>query len=180
MALKRSATIRLVLMGAAALSLTACEDEVPAGVFETAEQCITSGQYDRTRCEAAFAEAQQEHQRVAPRFASRAECEEEFGAQKCQPAPETAQSGGSGFFMPLMAGYMLGNLMRGPGYFSQPLYRQPGAGQTFYGAGGSPVATGTGQTRVAESAIRSQPTAIGNVQRGGFGSQARSYGSTSS
>jgi uncharacterized protein YgiB involved in biofilm formation len=178
--MKRSGAIRLVLMGTAALSLAACDEKVPTGVFETVDQCSVSGHYSSDQCNAAFAEAQTEHARTAPRFESRAACEEQFGAAQCQAAPESktaAASGGGGIFMPLMMGYMLGNMMSGRGFMSQPLYRAPGS-QAFYGAGGRPVAAGVGPTSVSQAALRPQASAVGTVQRGGFGDRSRSFGST--
>lgn len=179
--MKRSSAIRLVLMGSAALALAACDEKVPAGVFENAEQCSVSGQYSREQCNAAFAEAQREHLRTAPRFESQADCETQFGPAQCQRAPEAQQassnSGGHSIFMPMMMGYMLGSMMGGPGYTSQPLYRS-GTNGAFYNAAGTGVATAPGKVNVSQAAFRPQASAVGSVTRGGFGSSARSYGST--
>jgi uncharacterized protein YgiB involved in biofilm formation len=180
--MKRSSAIRLVLMGSAALALAACDEKVPAGVFENAERCSVSGQYSREQCNAAFADAQREHMRTAPRFESQAECETQFGPNQCQRAPESqtaaANNGGHSIFMPLMMGYMLGNMMGGPGYMSQPLYR-PAGSQTYYSAAGTGVATGPGKVNVSQAAFKPQASAVGSVSRGGFGSSARSFGSIS-
>jgi uncharacterized protein YgiB involved in biofilm formation len=73
-------------------------------------------------CTTAYTNALKEAERTAPKYASREDCVAEFGEGQCQQnaaqagtAPENqaqAQSSGS-FWMPLMAGYMMGRLMGG-------------------------------------------------------------------
>ena len=58
----------------------------------------------------------------APRFGRKQQCEQEFGAGNCESRQE---AGGGSFFMPMMMGYMMGNMMGG-NRFSQPVYRGPG------------------------------------------------------
>ena len=183
--MKRSRAIRLVLMGTAARSLAACDDKdkVEVGVFETVEQCTVTGQYSQAQCEQAISAARTEHQKVAPRFANRQECEAEFGAAKCTPAPENtspqARSEGGGWFMPVMMGYMMGRMMSGGGgYMGQPLYQpQPAAGTGatgFSNARGEPVAKATGVTRVASATA--VPATSPTIARSGFGSSASRFG----
>jgi len=186
--MKRSHAIRLVLMGTAALSLAACDDndKIEVGVFETVEQCTVTGQYSQSQCEQAVTTARVEHQKVAPRFANRQECEAEFGDAKCTPAPENtsaqASSNGGGWFMPVMMGYMMGRMMGGGGMMGQPLYRpQPAtagaAGATgFSNARGETVARAPGVTRVA--AATAVPATSPTMARSGFGSSASRFGGT--
>ena len=59
-------------------------------------------------------QAQQTHIAAAPKYTSQADCEADFGAEKCELAPQRTTSGGS-VFMPLMAGYMMGSMLSGGG-----------------------------------------------------------------
>jgi uncharacterized protein YgiB involved in biofilm formation len=128
--MKRSGTIRLVLMGAGlTVSLSGCDsDSVAAGAYESVDQCAASGKYSRDTCQQAFADAGKEHLRSAPRFAKREDCEAEFGANACSALPAepaaTSQPGASvaAAFVPAMAGFMLANALSS-GFGSQPLYR---------------------------------------------------------
>ena len=131
------------LLLATALSVAACEDDaVEARVFSDLDACLaeTAGSQDlqaADECRSAFETARAEHERTAPRYAEAALCEEQHGGE----CTVQQASGGGSFFMPLMMGYMMGNLMSGGGgaLRSQPLYRT---------AGGR-YATATGATRVA-------------------------------
>lgn len=184
--MKRSRSIRLVQMSAAALVLVACDDPVEVGVFETVDQCTLAGN-GAADCERALAAAVEQHPAVAPRYASLADCEGEFGAGQCTPAPEVAtteagqaaQAGHGSFFMPLMAGYMMGRMM-GPGAVAQPLYRPaaaaPGAGTAWHTATGTRVAQSTGMTRVPSTLAQQPRPQTTTLSRGGFGAQAARFG----
>ena len=187
--MKRSKSLRLVLMGGAALSLGACEQPVEVGVFETVDQCTVMG-YSQSACESAIEQAQKEHLQAAPKYASRTDCEAEFGrceagtASAQQQPPQTPQgpqgeqtalnSSGGSFFMPLLAGYMMGQMMGGNRYAAQPLYRpvggQAGGAGLFTGAG-TRVAGGPGVARMPQSAF-TNARATTTMARGGFGARA--------
>lgn len=70
-------------------------------------------------CAKAFADAEQEHEKSAPRFAARAGCEAQYGS--CSAIHETAGD----WFIPAMAGFMLGHALGAGGpasVVSQPVY----------------------------------------------------------
>lgn len=202
--MKRSASLRLVLMGGAALTLSACDESVEVGVFETVEQCTVMG-YSQSACETAIQAATKEHLQSAPRYATKADCEAEFG--RCESAPAVAANGnnpnpssqtppqtpnpdqmaahsGGGFgsfFMPMMAGYMIGNMMGNRGPTAQPLYRPVGdaardaGGPGLYAGNGTKVAAGSGLTRMPESTLAAaRAPATTTLSRGGFGARAQS------
>lgn len=79
------------------------------------------------QCTTAYNNALKEAEKTAPKYASREDCVAEFGEAQCTQAPAQAgmaaesQSSGS-FWMPLMAGYMMGRLMGGSGFAQQPLF----------------------------------------------------------
>ena len=109
--MKRSRSLKLALMGASALTLSACE-EAPqdVAIFKDVLQCENEVGFDRDACIANFEQAKQEHVRVAPKYTSAEDCEADFGAAQCETAPQKTQSGGS-VFMPLMMGYMMGSML---------------------------------------------------------------------
>jgi uncharacterized protein YgiB involved in biofilm formation len=94
--------------------------------------------------------------------------------------------------MPLLMGYMIGNMMSGPRY-AQPVYRDrdnnavtPGAGGsgayrvgTFSGTG-SGAGTAGGFSGASAGRATFQPAAqVTQVSRGGFGSTASRFSGTS-
>ena len=172
--MKRSRHVALLAMGASALVLTACgESETPAGVYTSVDQCMADKQFTEAECKKAFETAQEEHKKVAPKYASKSECEADFGVGKCEESPYRTSSGTS-TFMPLLVGYMLGRSFATP----QPLYRQPGD-STFRTGDNRPVTTKTGMQSVPQSATTSQFKSS-TITRGGFGKSGSIYGSSSS
>lgn len=132
--MKRSRSIRLVLLGTTGLLLLGgCNQQDPLArndFFESEQQCAQAN--DASACRQALMDARREHARTAPAFQSREACEARFGLDNCAearqtPSPEqvqppqsgepqqTAQSGGS-WFMPVMLGYMMGRAMGGAAY----------------------------------------------------------------
>lgn len=100
---------------AASVLLSGCSDSrETAQIYSTLEDCISDNPQAVSQCETAYQSAVDEAMRTAPRYASLADCEYDFGANQCR-------QGGGSFFMPFMAGYMLSNLMS-PSYYSRPLF----------------------------------------------------------
>jgi uncharacterized protein YgiB involved in biofilm formation len=176
--MKRSRYVALLAMGASALALSACgESESPAGVYTSVDQCIADKQFTETECNNAFATAKEEHKKVAPKYANKADCEADFGAGKCEEAPYRTTTGGY-TFMPLMVGYMLGRALGGaPGFAPQPLYRTPGD-STFRTGDNRTVTNKTGVQNVPNSTTKSAFKST-TTTRGGFGRSGSVYGSSS-
>ena len=167
-----------LMVGVSLLALTACEEpKVDAFVFESLDQCKSDPLASSDQCDSSFAEAQTQHATVAPKYASEADCQADFGAEKCEEAPYKTSSGGS-VFMPLMMGYMMGSMMGGRGgMMSQPLYKSAKSPNSFRTAENKNVGSKTGGTKVARSAT-SRPTFKSSTRsRGGFGSSGSRFGS---
>jgi uncharacterized protein YgiB involved in biofilm formation len=122
-------------------------------LYPDLESCLANANPgdDEQLCRQAWAQAEQNWNQTAPRYADKAACEAQHGAAACmekpaapgqtalnqaapgqtapgqtapgQPQP-TASSGGS-FFMPMMAGFLLSRALSGGGmgFGSQPVYR---------------------------------------------------------
>lgn len=173
--MKKSSSIRLVLIGGASVALAACDDgglpSKDARFYPSVNECAAD--LGAKACEDAKAAADKTQIAQAPRFSQKQQCEQEFGAGNC----ESRQEAGTGsFFMPMMMGYMVGSMMSG-GRFSQPVYRGPG-NSAVMPSGGRMLDVGRFDGPGARPAFR--PAAqVAPVSRGGFGSTAMNYRSTS-
>jgi uncharacterized protein YgiB involved in biofilm formation len=118
----------------AVFMLAGCEqNDETVKMYQNADDCSSANPDKSAECKTTYDNALKEAARTAPKYASREDCVAEFGEGQCQQAPAQAgvatenqaqaqQSGGS-FWMPLMAGYMMGRLMGGgAGYAQQPLF----------------------------------------------------------
>ena len=161
--MKRSRLIKLALLGVA---LTACDQKSPpkeehkgapqinGQVFKDEAECQKT--YSAEVCHKTFEESKKIHAQTAPKFNSKEECEKLHGVGKCTESPHSS-GGGGGIFMPMMMGYMLGNMLGG----------RPTA---------SPIMAGTAGVAAGASPWASRAPAA-PVQRGGFGNASRSYSS---
>ncbi len=169
--MKRSHSIKLALMGAGALTLTACgQAKEDAAVYETVEQCTAAGLVDAATCAQQFEQARAEHPNVAPRYARQEDCYTDFGYARCE---QYRTSGGGSFFVPLMLGYMLAPRV-GSRVYTQPLYRSADDPNTFRTASNRQIASigANGQTSVAKSTAQQPRARTRTVSRGGFGARA--------
>ena len=173
--MKRSGRIALVMMGTSALALTACgEPKTEAAVFETVEQCVAERGITAEQCYGEFDAAKAQHAEVAPKYASRADCEADFGPEGCEVSPYRTDAGG-GVFMPLMAGFLMGQMMGGRAH-TQPLYRSQDDSKNFRTANNRSVGGAVGRTQVSERAAARPAQKLYTQQRGGFGARARATG----
>jgi len=178
---KRSGKVALVAMGmgVSAFALTGCEEQVDAFQYASVDSCVIGGKFSEAECQERFQLAQAEHERAAPRYQSRADCEAEHGVEACAPREgegTTQASSGGGLWMPLMIGWMMGNALRGP-VATQPLYRSTDAGKART-ASGAKVDAKAGPVSVAKSTA-ARPAAGKVMARGGFGRTGGGFGSRS-
>lgn len=186
--MRKSRYVSLLLAGAAATTIAACDQQGPdATLYSDASSC--SQDFDAAACESALLAAKDEHAKLAPKFATVAECEA-AGYSACEPAPATDAAnanttGSSGSFMPIMMGYMMGRMMGG----AATMPGTPGAAP----AGAPAKAAWSGTTRPvyanrdgyllaggnAVGRIAPGATSLGSagmpartVSRGGFGGSA--------
>lgn len=171
--MKRSRSLKLALMSASVLTLAACDTQEEVGIFKSVDQCINEAGFDQAYCEAQMNTAQEEHVRVAPKYASAEDCEADFGAEQCQVAPQRTESGGS-VFMPLMMGYMMGSMLANNSRVStQPLYRSKDNPSNFRTADNKQVTGKTGVSKVPGSVTKAPTTKTSTMRRNGFGAGAQ-------
>ena len=169
----------------AVFMLAGCEkNDETVSLYQNADDC-SAATGKAAECKTAYTSALKEAERTAPKYASREDCVAEFGEGQCQQAPAQAgtapenqaqaQSSGS-FWMPLMAGYMMGRLMGGgAGYQQQPLFSSKNPASPAYGqytdASGKGYGAATpGRTvNVPKTAMAPKPATTSTITRGGFG-----------
>ena len=187
---QRSGTVALCIVGASAFALAGCrEEQVEAQAFPDLAACEAAAEQDgllsEAECADAFAEARELHVESAPRYESLAVCEEEHGEGACGSEAQVVEDGGSGgIFMPLLAGYLIGNMMGGRGLArAQPLYRTPD-GRFTNAARSSVFSSNRGRTQLAPGQFARPATTAGRppmsrataASRGGFGRTGGSRG----
>ncbi|SEM95281.1 Uncharacterized conserved protein YgiB, involved in bioifilm formation, UPF0441/DUF1190 family [Pseudorhodobacter antarcticus] len=190
--IKRSRTIAITILGAAAFTLAGCQEEqVDAQAFPDLQSCTNAAQNGGAitvaECDASFAAAAALHVEAAPRYDSLAVCEEQHGEGACGTEEAQTQSGSSGIFMPLMMGYLIGSMMsnRAGMAASQPLYQKPGGGFTN-AAGTSNFSNNAGAAKLNTSQFTRPATTAGQAPmsrgtaaaRGGFGNSSAGRTST--
>ncbi len=166
---------RPLAIGLAVATLTACGNQEEVQVVNSVEECASKTELNRAECEAAYQKAQAEAERTGPKYNSNAQCEEEFGPGQCR------QSRSGGIFMPMMAGFMVGQMLSGNNRYGgsgyNPVYRYNRPNSSMHNrimtADGTVIGKpGQRSYRVNKSSMKSKPTATRTVSRGGFGSVA--------
>lgn len=170
----------------AVFMLAGCEQsDESVSLYQNADDCSNANPGKSEQCTTAFNNAKKEAEKTAPKYATREDCVAEFGEGQCQQTPaqagvgttnnaESQQSGS--FWMPLMAGYMMGRMMGGGfGGQQQPLFtsrapNSPANGKFVDASGKSFGAATPGRTmNVPKTAMAPKPATTSTVTRGGFG-----------
>ena len=180
---KRSRTVAITILGAAAFALAGCQEEtVDAAAYPDLQSCTDAanaqGTFSSADCKTAFAEATALHVEAAPRYDSLAVCEEQHGAEACAPEVTATGSGSGSIFLPLMAGYLMGNMLSGRAgtAANQPLYKTAD-GKFTNAARTSTFSGNSGATKLGTSQFTKPPATAGQspmtrataASRGGFG-----------
>jgi uncharacterized protein YgiB involved in biofilm formation len=169
--MKRSRSIELVLMGTVPLLLSACDngDSQRTLAYKDLQQCVSEGKVSADVCEKAYADAVEAQYRDGPRYNTLAECQAQYGWDQCRPVHTSSGS----WFMPALAGFMIGRALNGtdvyhyhywPGYgggYSEPLYRSRGDRAEWRTASGERFGVGARGP--------ASPTVAETLSRGGFG-----------
>ncbi|MDB6372930.1 DUF1190 family protein [Photorhabdus bodei] len=178
----------------AVFMLSACEkSDETVSLYMNADECSQANPSQSEQCTTAYNNALKEAEKTAPKYATKEDCIAEFGEAQCTQTPAQAglgatasntatngeaqaqQQSGS-FWMPLMAGYMMGRLMGGGSAPSQPLFSSksatsPANGQFVDASGksyGQATAGGRSMT-VPKTAMAPKPATTTTITRGGFG-----------
>lgn len=155
----------------AVFMLAGCEkSDETVSLYQNADDCSQANPGQNAACTTAFNNAEQEAARTAPKYATREDCIAEFGEGQCRQD----QSSG-GFWMPLMAGYMMARLTGGGFGAQQPLFSSQNPTSPAYNkytdaSGKAYGAAQPGRTiNVPKSAMAPKPATTHTITRGGFG-----------
>lgn len=165
----------------AVFMLAGCEkSDENVSLYQNSDDCSRANPSMSEQCVTAYQNAQKDAAKTAPKYASREDCVAEFGEGQCTQAPaqagmaaESQQSGS--FWMPLMAGYMMGRMMSGGGYAQQPLFtsrapNSPANGKFVDATGRNYGPAATGRTiNVPKTAMAPKAPTTNTITRGGFG-----------
>ena len=181
---KRSKHVAIAIVGAAAFTLAGCrEEQVDASAFPDLQSCVdqsrSGGMFSQQDCETAFSEAEALHVEAAPRYDSLAVCEEQHGEGACGSEAQATSGGSGSIFMPLLAGYLMGNMLGGRSGMAaaQPLYKTPD-GRFTNASRSSTFSTNSGSAKMNTSQFVRPTSTVGKApmsratasSRGGFGS----------
>jgi uncharacterized protein YgiB involved in biofilm formation len=122
-----------------------------------------------TKCELDYQAALAAHNRNAPAFNTQADCEQNF--DKCAPTTATHATG-SGHFMPLMVGYMLGSMMNqnSMAFTPQAAYHSRSS-NGYVNSSGVQLGNSLGKTQFSagSSALATPPVRTTTLKRNGWG-----------
>lgn len=180
--LRKSVSFKPLVIGATGVLLGGCGmDSQEASIYVDATDCKNDNPTFSAQCESTYQQALNDAKDTAPKYATLEDCEYDFGSESCQQE----QSASGGFFMPMMAGYMLGRLGSGRSNH-MPLHTSssktsPLRGKWFT-ADGTNVGNFDSKNKkysVRESFFNKRPTTTSTLKRGGFGNIARAKASRS-
>lgn len=158
---------------AAASVLVACSSSEDARIYTSLENCKVSNPELSQQCEDAFQQAQAEAEKSGPKYDSQTNCETEFGQNNCVPY---RTDNGHSWFIPALAGFMVGRMMDRGTFGSAPLYtsysrNSPAYGQWTTVDGNLYGGVGRRDVRVPSGAFKPKPPVTKTMSRGGFGSK---------
>ena len=167
--------LRPLAIGIAAVVMSGCSGSEQVKVVKSPEDCASNTDLNLKQCEAAYKKALAEAERTGPKYSSMQLCEAEFGAGQC------TQRSGSSTFMPLMAGFLVGQALsnRNEPYYGSysPVYHYSRPYSSFHNrimmADGTVIGDyGKPSYSVSKSTLKPKPSVTRTVSRGGFGSVA--------
>ena len=176
---RKAYKIKPIALGVSSVFLAAaCSDSrQEAMVFTSLNDCKYQMPEHAEQCEIAYQQALQDAAETAPKFGSRQDCEYDFGAEQCV---EYRGNGGNSWFMPLMAGYMIRDLLE-PRRYSQPLFtsysRYSPYRYRWIGADGYDFGDFRQREFRVSKTYNKPPKVNRTIKRGGFGSSVRAKSS---
>lgn len=182
---RKQHTLKPLSLGIASVFIaSACSDNrQEAMVFTSLNDCQYQLPDYAAQCEMAYQKALEEAAETAPKYNSRSDCEYEFGSDQCVVYRNDS---GNSWFMPLMAGYIIRDLLE-PRRYSQPLYTSYSRYSPYRYRWITANGYDYGDFRKREIRVPktyTKPPAVNRtINRGGFGSSVRaksSWGKSSS
>ncbi|WP_299265069.1 DUF1190 domain-containing protein [uncultured Psychrosphaera sp.] len=168
--------LRPIALGITAALLSACGNNQEVKVVSSVDDCVSNTSLDLEECEIAYKSALAESEKTSPKYKTMNACVSEFGPDQC------VQSQNQSIFMPLMAGFMINELLfnrnrNSYGGYYNPVYRYNRPYSSHHNsmmlADGTSIGKyGKSSYNVSKSATKQKPMVTRTVSRGGFGSVA--------
>lgn len=179
--MKRSKSIKLVVMATTTATLAGCSDEpdVDGRVYKTETECVSDTYVSDEICVEALEAGKQIHETSGPRYDSAALCGEQHGANACT----SATSNGLSYYTPFPVGYFIAGAVTSELLRSnvRPVYPERGSSR-YYTSGGYYVGNYGGSTwRTYSDSVKTPPapakvqTRTSVASRGGFGSRSSGF-----
>lgn len=172
-----SVPVKPLALAISASTFVACSSHEPAVVFQTVDECVSSGTASAEECQRAYDDALKKAQETGPKYANVNDCQSDFGTGQCV---QYQNSSGQSWFIPLMAGYILGDILSDRGgyhhYNSAPLYTSYSHRSPFFGQWSTVDGYTYGSVRnknikVSKDTWKPKPAVKKTISRGGFGSK---------
>lgn len=182
--MKRSKSIKLMVMATTTVTLAGCSDEpnLDGKVFVSERECIADNFMSDELCKEAIETGKTLHKTTGPRYDTLQLCSEQHGNAACLYNSDA----GSSFYAPSPSGYFLAGTLAGAAANSlfsnnvRPIYPSRGR-KGYYTSGGYYVGNYGGTSwRTYDDAVKTTPkpakvqTRTSVASRGGFGSRSSS------
>ncbi|MCG8614236.1 MAG: DUF1190 domain-containing protein [Pseudomonadales bacterium] len=170
----------------AGVTLASCSDTEEVVVYRNLHDCKLQNPELQEQCETAYQEALSKAASSAPKYLSRSDCEDEFGANTCVSYRSESNID---WFMPAMAGFLFAKALDRPNYYrTQPMftsysYHSPMRGHWTTSDGYRYGSVKDRRVTVDPKAFKPKPKVSKTISRGGFGSKVAaksSWGGSSS
>ncbi len=178
--MKRSKSIKLVVMATTTATLAGCGQEptLEGRVYKTEAECVANNYLPGVECAEVIQTGESIHKASGPRYNSQNLCAEQHGSNACEPVT----SGGASFFAPFAAGYFVAKAADGSLNRSsiRPVYPERGSDRRYTSGGYYVGSYGGGSWRTYDDAVKTPPkparvqTRTSVASRGGFGSRSSS------
>ena len=178
--MKRSKSIKLVVMATTTATLAGCGQEptLEGRVYKTEAECIADNFLPDEACVEVVETGEAVHRTSGPRYNSQNLCSEQHGTNRCEPGT----TGTTSFFTPLAVGYFVAKAADGSLNRStiRPVYPERGSDRRYTSGGYYVGSYGGGSWRTYDDAVKTPPkparvqTRTSVASRGGFGSRSSS------
>ena len=176
--MKRSKSIKLVVMASSAAALAGCSDEpqIEGTVYKDENHCVSLNVLSADECKTVMTKGWEIHQKSGPRYSSASLCNSEHSDNTCYKQEENSRA----YYTPLPAGYFLAAAAVNAATQSsvRPIYSDK-KGRGYYTSGGYFVSRHSGQSwSTSDKAIKTTPkpaklqTRTSVASRKGFGGRS--------
>lgn len=173
--------ITTIALAGAAIGVVGCsceeeEEKTKVKVVSSVEACVAKSDMTEQQCKDAYDKAVKNAENSAPKYENKRSCVEEFGPSQCRQSE-------SGVWMPLMTGFMIGNMLGNSGtnhyHHYSPVYTNS-SGSYVNSSGSSIGKPGKTSYTVASSTAKPQPKSTISSTKSTYGKPTATKTTTTS